>query len=289
MPKSDVWELDFCSRPILDERGKKKWELIICDPDRSFEYATYFPNNMINSTQLKKAMSEILAQEGAVKPDKCRFFRGQMQTIITTALTELEIQPIPSRRCFTLAGWLEERADSVYRADPGYTDKASTVFTLDLDTPQELPDALRGESWCFVQLPLADLIKEVDELTKAGACGARFDLGVVGAGNMPQEALIPGLCVFSRRALPLAAWTNGLELAAIKADTDRACLILESGVNQRWRYGAYRRSPTATAEAQAWEDAKIAAGGLHFLAIQENEDSDVTGMWLLADRPAPEI
>lgn len=23
VPQSDVWELDFCSRPILDERGKK--------------------------------------------------------------------------------------------------------------------------------------------------------------------------------------------------------------------------------------------------------------------------
>ncbi len=27
-----------------------------------------------------------------------------------------------------------------------------------------------------------------------------------------------GVAVFSRRALPLAAWTNGLEIAAVKAD-----------------------------------------------------------------------
>lgn len=52
VPKAEEWELDFCSRPILDERGKKLWELIICDPDRTFEHTQYFPNNKINSTQV---------------------------------------------------------------------------------------------------------------------------------------------------------------------------------------------------------------------------------------------
>lgn len=40
------------------------------------------------------------------------------------------------------------------------------------------------------------------------------------------------------------------------ADADRACLILEAGVNERFRYGSYRRTPEATAEARAWEEAK---------------------------------
>lgn len=51
-PQSQVWELDFCSRPILDERGKKRWELLVCSPNRDFEYSAYFPNNKINSTQV---------------------------------------------------------------------------------------------------------------------------------------------------------------------------------------------------------------------------------------------
>ena len=53
VPQADNWELDFCSRPILDERGKKVWELIICDADRTFEYAQYFPNNKINSAEVR--------------------------------------------------------------------------------------------------------------------------------------------------------------------------------------------------------------------------------------------
>ena len=62
--------------------------------------------------------------------------------------------------------------------------------------------------------------------------------------------------MYSKRAEALAAWTNGLELAALTADVDRACLILETGVNQRWRYGGYRRSPETTGEAKEWENAK---------------------------------
>lgn len=52
MPNSDIIELDFCSRPLLDERGKKVWELLVCSPDRSFEYSQYFPNNKINSAEV---------------------------------------------------------------------------------------------------------------------------------------------------------------------------------------------------------------------------------------------
>lgn len=132
LPQSQVWELDFCSRPLLDERGKKRWELLICSPDRKFEYSAYFPNNKINSTQvpdlnfmlsitpcivlvlecasitpmccfqLKAALLELLQQAGAEKPRQCRFFRGQMQTIISRSLQDLDIAPVPSRRCFTL-------------------------------------------------------------------------------------------------------------------------------------------------------------------------------------------
>lgn len=52
--------------------------------------------------QLKAALTEIMEQPGAVRPERVRYFRGQMQTIITRALTDLEIKPVPSRRCFTL-------------------------------------------------------------------------------------------------------------------------------------------------------------------------------------------
>ncbi len=52
VPQADAWEIDFCSRPLLDERGKKVWELLICDAGRTFEYSEYFPNSKINSVEV---------------------------------------------------------------------------------------------------------------------------------------------------------------------------------------------------------------------------------------------
>jgi hypothetical protein len=72
----------------------------------------------------------------------------------------------------------------------------------------------------------------------------------------PAPALPAGVAVFSRRSLPMAAWTNGLEIAAVKADVDRSCLILETGVNQRWRYGGWRTTQDSIEEAAGWEEAK---------------------------------
>jgi hypothetical protein len=52
--------------------------------------------------QLRKALESVFAQEGAVLPTKVRFFRGQMTTIISRALSEMGIKPLPSRRCFSI-------------------------------------------------------------------------------------------------------------------------------------------------------------------------------------------
>lgn len=75
-----------------------------------------------------------------------------------------------------------------------------------------------------------------------------------------EDPVVPGVCVFSRRAAPLAGWTNGLELARLEADSGRACLILETGVADRWTYGQYPRTPQAKEEADAWNAAKVREG-----------------------------
>lgn len=69
------WELDFCSRPILDIRGKKIWELVVCDDSLSLQYTKYFPNNVINSITLKDAIVSICDELGVPLPDKIRYFR----------------------------------------------------------------------------------------------------------------------------------------------------------------------------------------------------------------------
>lgn len=58
LPESKEWELDFCSRPLLDERKKKVWELLICDPTGSFRFSQYFPNNKVNSAEARHKISK---------------------------------------------------------------------------------------------------------------------------------------------------------------------------------------------------------------------------------------
>lgn len=83
---------------------------------------------------------------------------------------------------------------------------------------------------------------------------------------------------------------NGLEVSAVEADTKGACLYLSVVVSTRYIYATYKKNATTTQEAEAWEAAKKACGGLHFLAVQENLDSDdCVGFWLLLDLPPPSV
>lgn len=279
------WELDFCSRPILDIRGKKIWELVVCDSTLSLQFTKYFPNNVINSITLKDAIVSICDELDVPIPDKIRFFRSQMQTIITKACKELGIKPIPSKRCLSLLLWLEERYETVYTRHPGFQKGSKPLLALDNPFPMDLPDSLYGEKWAFVQLPFSDVKKELATLEKSFAFGATLDLDLLGI-EIDDDTLIPGLAVASSRAKPLAAWMNGLELCSIEADIARADLVLSVGISTRYVYASYKKSPMTSSEAEAWEAAKKSSGGLHFLAIQDSLDSDdCVGFWLLLDLP----
>ncbi|CAK9310278.1 unnamed protein product [Citrullus colocynthis] len=283
------WELDFCSRPILDIRGKKVWELVACDSSLSLQYTKYFPNNVINSITLRDAISSITEELGVPLPEKIRFFRSQMQTIITKACTELGIKPIPSKRCLSLLLWLEERYETVYTRHPGFQKGSKPLLALDNPFPMELPENLFGERWAFVQLPFSAVQEEVSNLKETFMFGSSLDLDLLGI-EIDDETMIPGLSVATSRAQPLAAWMNGMEVYSVEADTSRACLILSVGIATRYVYATYKKAPGTTAEAEAWEAAKKACGGLHFLAIQDDLDSeDCVGFWLLLDLPPPPV
>ncbi|XP_077209813.1 RNA binding protein isoform X2 [Tasmannia lanceolata] len=284
-PKSiSEWELDFCSRPILDIRGKKLWELVVCDGTLSLQYTKFFPNNVINSITLKDAIVSICDVLGVPLPEKIRFFRSQMQTIITKACMELGI-----KQCVSLVLWLEERYETVYMRHPGFQQGSKPLLALDKSFPMELPENLFGDKWAFVQLPFSAVQEEVSSLETRFAFGGSLDLDLL-AIDIDDNALVPGLAVASSRAKPLAAWMNGLEVCSVEVNTARASLFLSVGVSTRYIYATYKKSVATTQEAEAWEAAKKACGGLHFLAIQESLDSDdCVGFWLLLDLPPPPV
>lgn len=83
---------------------------------------------------------------------------------------------------------------------------------------------------------------------------------------------------------------NGLEVCSVEADTSRASVILSVGIATRYIYATYKKTAVTSSEAEAWEEAKKASGGLHFLAIQDDLDSDdCVGFWLLLDLPPPPV
>jgi RNA-binding protein Tab2/Atab2 len=278
-----IWELDFYSRPILDENKKKIWEVLICespqgtdsDPDATFRYAKFCSNSEVNSVWLKAALTEAIAQAPA-PPDRIRFFRQAMNNMIVKACDEAGIPAQLSRRTLALNQWLPQRFADVYPTLDGFQPGNNPSVSFAKTKPQPLPDALRGEKWQFVTLA-AQAFDDLGEW--AIAFGESFPLRLSG---LSPESLIPGLIIYSGRATPLAAWMSGLDLAELKFDAEIAPrLYLETGIADRWIL-ATLPNPTLQAEAQQFEAAKQRTNGVHFIAVQTDPKTEAfAGFWLL--------
>ncbi|MFB2833527.1 Tab2/Atab2 family RNA-binding protein [Floridanema evergladense] len=281
-----IWELDFYSRPILDENKKKIWEVLICESslnindsgEEKFRYSQYCSNQEVNSVTLGNAIKEAMAKSGQT-PQKIRFFRTQMNNMITKAGKDLGIPCAPSRRTFNLNQWLAKRMEEVYPSHPGYTPVgANSSVLMPNPTPQTLPDALLAEKWAFVSLEAA-AFAEMPEWE----IGFQEAFPLKNFGVNPDTS-IPGMIFFSSRALPLAAWISGLELTSLKFEAlPLANLLLETGVNDSWILANIKDAATI-AEAQGFEAAKQKANGVHFLAVQSDPQAEsFAGFWLLQD------
>lgn len=283
-----VWEIDFYSRPILDEQQKKIWELLVCDSQRTFEFVKSCSGSEANSGWLKTALQEAMAQwqESAqlpnqARPEKIRFFRRPMQNMISRACKELEIPLQPSRRTFALYQWLGQRQQSVYPQQPGYQPLTGPPLQLEQKQPQPLPDALIGTRWQFVTLEAATFA-EMDQWEIS--FGESLPLEMLAVG---PDTPIPGLVIYSPRSVAMAGWMSGLEMAFLKVEQDSFTnltqLLLETGGSDRWVV-ATLKNPQVQAEAQDFETAKQKAQQVHFLAVQSDSQSETfAGFWLLQE------
>jgi hypothetical protein len=285
-----IWELDFYSRPILDENKKKLWEVLICEtptdskqsPDSLFKYSQFCSNQSVNSLWLQQEIEKAIAQAG-VAPKKIRFFRRQMNNMIVKACEDSGIPSAPSRRTYALDRWLAQRLDEFYPNQPGYdtaSAKSASVQYPPLNAIP-LPDAVRGDKgdkWAFVSLE-ASAFEEMNEWDIA--FGEAFPLSLA---DVTPEMKIPGLIIFSSRALPLAGWMSGLELAFLKLEGgSRPIVRLETGASDSWILASLT-DPKTLAEAKGFEEAKQKAQQVHFLAIQSSPESEsFAGFWLLKE------
>jgi hypothetical protein len=280
-----VWELDFYSRPVLDENQKKLWEVLICEtpidiqrqPDSLFRYAEFCPNSQVNSVWLREAIERAI-EKATQPPDKIRFFRRQMSNMITKACEEAGIPAYSSRRTLVLPQWIQARMQDYYPTLPNYQASNNPSVAMPAAQPQPLPDALVGDRWASVTLEAAAFL-EMPEWEIGFS--ESFPLSLFGVA--PDQP-IPGLIIYSSRALPLAAWMSGLELAFVRYQNEPpAQFLLETGGVDSWILAALPK-PALQAEAKDFEAAKRDANGVHFIAVQSPTQTDAfAGFWLLQE------
>lgn len=279
---STEWELDCYSRPVVVAGGKKLWEVLITDSTGSFRFLKTLPSNQVNSKELRKTVEDLM-EEMDVKPSMIRFFRGAMFNMINIAMSDLDVTGRPSRCTFALAQWLEERNRNVYPKMEGY--KASMIGSmaspsfLDVRTPVKLPDALRGEKYAFVALPLAEFLP-----------GGDVNESNVGVGRLcpidpelPADAFVQGVVILTQRPKALASWLAGTEMASLTCDLRKRNLLVETNIDTQ--YLMAKLNDVQREEGAAFEEGKDTLNGLHFVCVQKDEEDDPAGFWLLREIP----
>jgi len=278
---TDEWELDCYSRPVV-KAGKKLWEVLITDSAGSFRYRQELPSNQVNSKTVRQVVDDLM-EEADVKPNTIRFFRGAMFNMLNIALSELPVTSKPSRCTFALAAWLEERHKDVYPKMEGYNQNmvgSSMPSFLDVRTPVKMPDALRGEKYAFVALPVAEFME-----------GGGVNSETIGIGRicplpsgLPADAFVQGVVILTKRAQALASWLAGTEVVALTADLRKRILVMETDIDTQ--YLMAKLNDEQRAEAAALQQGKDALQGLHFVSVQEDDESDPAGFWLLRELPS---
>jgi len=286
-----IWELDFYSRPLLDENKKKLWEVLICespssidlDPDSLFKYSQLCSSTTVNSIWLREAIEEAISK-AETPPKQIRFFRRQMNNMITKACEDAGITANPSRRTYALERWIASRMKDDYPNRPEYDPKAVLSSSVQYPpmNPINLPDAVKGDKgdkWAFVSLDAA-AFGDMNEWEIS--FGEAFPLSMF---DVEPDTKIPGLIFFSPRSLPLAGWMSGLEMGFLQFEGGlRPKMRLETGASDSWILANLTNSQTL-AEAKGFEAAKEKANGVHFLAVQSSPESEsFAGLWLLLEQ-----
>jgi hypothetical protein len=281
------WELDYYSRPILEPDGKKRWELLICSTPQlggaasGFRWVLNCPAGSVNSQWLNQALEQALgdaAAQGYAPPRRLRCWRASMRTMVQRAAEPLGLELVPSRRCYALVEWLQERQESVYPQEEGYMAGPLAPPPIPLQpVAVPLPEAARGDRWDWASLPLAALREAADwEVSFPGLLPLPADLD--------DDLMVSGLRLFSaNRSLAIAGWIAGLEPVRLEVSGEQ--LVLEAGLEDRWLLGSLEASE-AEAAAAAFAAARSQAGGIQFLAVQSSENQPgFDGFWILRDLP----
>ncbi len=282
--KKAGWEIDFYSRPLLDENGKKRWELLITSTNnfkdkKTFKWEKICPASTVNSIWLKDALEEAINEannQGWDRPTALRCWRSSMKTMIKRAADQLGIELISSRRTYSLLEWLIDRERNVYPQQKGYVGVNLAPLSNPITNQAiPLPEEVRGDSWSFASLSL-NTLREADEWE------IEFSNLIPIKESIDENIFIPGIRLFSsKRSLALAAWLGGLEPAKLSIEGTQ--IILEAGQADRWLVTDVEEE-AKNAIKNNFKNTKRDADGLQFISVQKSaEQNSLDGFWMLKD------
>ena len=283
--KISDWELDFYSRPIIEENGKKRWELIISST-KNFKTEDVFlwnkicPANEVNSIWLTNALNEALLdseKKGWAKPSKIRFWRSSMKSIIKKSLEAIGVEALVSRRTYDLLDRIQFLEKEIYPKEIGYVRGVlAPNFSSRLESsPKPLPEAIRGDA-----LTISDI--SIGELKLAQNWPIEFgDIFPIKKSLNDNES-VPGLRLFSQeRSLALAAWFSSLE--PVKLIIRKNQLILEASEDDKWLVTDLPEKD-ANKLTEKFQNNKANSYGYQFISIQSTPFVEkFAGFWILRD------
>lgn len=155
---------------------------------------------------------------------------------------------------------------------------------MDVRTPMKLPDALRGEKYAFVSLPLAEFLPHGSISAENIGVGRLCPIVENDNNEFPADVFVQGVVILTTRAKALASWLAGTEVEGLKADLRKRILVMETDIDTQ--YLMAKLNDEQRVEAAAFEEGKDALNGLHFISVQQDDDSDPAGFWLLRNIPS---
>lgn len=273
-----VWQADFYRRPLRDSAGQVLWELLICNPTRSFIYEALCPQAQANAQWLVAQLQLAVGAEQNL-PNLIQVFRPQSLSLLSTAGQQLGITVEPTRRTWALKQWLKERSP-VYHNQDNYTGAAFDPLALDKPPPTPLPENLWGEQWRFATLNAGDVATFAERpipILSMPEFLLPLSLGL--ASTVP----IPGVVIYGgRQSMQLARWLHAAQPVALNyMGGELSGLVLEAGLIDRWVVATFNDREVIAA-AQVYAQRQQLSQGLHFLLVQPDDSGmTFTGFWLL--------
>ncbi len=282
--KVSDWELDFYSRPIIDSKGKKRWELIISstktfNTEEVFHWNKICPANEVNSIWLTKALNEALNNakiKGWAKPSKIRFWRTSMKSIIKKSVEAVGMEALVSRRTYDLLDRINFFEKEVYPKEEGYIRGVlAPVFTSNIkNSPRPLPEAVRGDALTISEI-------SIGELKSAQYWPIEFGDIFPVKEVIDDNEKVPGLRLFSEdRSLALAAWFSSLE--PVKLLIEKNQLLLEASEDDIWLVTDLSEEDAKNLTQKFLNNRENL--GYQFISIQSTPFIEkFAGFWLLRD------